>query len=788
VKFSYNRINTHLGTFISLEVMCHALTTIGLEVEGTSPFTTLPIAVQGIIIGKILEITKHPDADKLNLTKVDVGSGKILNIICGANNLEVGQNVPVATVGTTIVPTAGDSFVIKKTKIRGQESEGMICAEDEIGLSDNHEGIMVLPVEYQVGALLSEFIHKYEDTTIEIGLTPNRVDASNHYGVARDLSAYLRIDLKELALENIAESTKDYKVEIQAVQDCPRYCCILFNNVNITESPDWIKNFLSVIGVKSINNIVDLTNFILFDVGQPLHAFDADTVLGSIIVRKAHQNEELLTLDGAVRKLTAQDLVIADEVKPLALAGIMGGYNSRITPQTKRILLEIAYFNPNTIRNSAKYHGLNTDASWRYERGIDPIGITQAAMLSIQNILAISLAKIDSKLMDLIPIPLPDAILIQITTNYINQVIGKELAKEEIIDILQRLKIQVKELDNKLYLTIPHFKVDVTRPIDVVEEVLRIHGLDNVSASSSIAYQIEHTATSARYEKLNQLKQRLSSLGLFESQYLSFGILDTKNPEQIPLLNPMSEELAALYTDPYSPGLKSVIYNQNRKQFDFGLFNIGNFSKLENADYKEVTYLSIWLDGQALQSSHWSKKTETLDFYSVAGLLEFAILGLSSTVRISYAEVEDSVNILNKKKVIGQIRNIASKSEKDLQNDIWYASVNLSVLNLDSANEFEFKRLSKYPFVERDLALTVPAQVKYEEISAIIKGLNIIHLQDLSVFDVYKGKQMDSNKVSVGIRLKFEDKNATLSDKVVDLGISKVIKTLQEKLQITLRA
>lgn len=813
MKISYSWLKNYIKTDISAQEAAQLLTFSGLEVESVEKHEHIPGGLKGLVIGEVLTCQKHPDADKLSLTTVSIGSGEPLQIVCGAPNVAAGQKVIVATVGAQLHPTIGEPFTIKKSKIRGAISEGMICAEDEIGIGTSHDGIMVLPNDVKVGTPASEFFNIQGDEILEIGLTPNRADAASHIGVARDLAAIITQQLKKKtsiqipSVESFNEGKgKNLEIEIQNPEACKRYSGLLLKNVKVGESPDWLKVKISSIGLRPINNVVDITNFVLHEIGQPLHAFDADKISGNkIIVRNAKTGEKFITLDEVERNLYENDLMIADSEKSLCIAGVFGGLNSGVTTSTTNIFLESACFEASAVRKSSKNHGLKTDASFRFERGTDPNITVYALKRAALLLQEIAHAEIASSITDIYPVKQED---FNISISYKNckRLIGKEIPKEEIKSILESLEIKIiTESNEGLELAVPPFKVDVTREADVIEEILRIYGYNNVEIPQQVKVPMVIQPKPDKEKIRKTIADVLVYSGLTETMNNSLTKLEyaekftaRAKENYVQLLNPLSSDLQLMRQTLLFGGLESIAYNINRKQTDIKFFEFGNTYFLNSEKeglkkYKESAMLGIWLSGKK-QIEQWNALKDDVNFYTLKSYVIniFNRLGISAEkINTTQDALFDfSCELIIKQKSIAKIGAVSKKILKyfDIQQAVWYAEIDTDQLLkcLPKDNLF-YKEVSKFPEVRRDLALLIDKSISYEQIETIAYQSEKNILKSVSIFDVYEGKNIPENKKSYALSFILQDEEKTLNDKQIEKTMEKLLNSFREKLGAELR-
>lgn len=816
MKISYSWLKKYINTTIAPVEMGCLLTDCGLEVESIEKFESIKGGLDGLIIGEIISKEKHPDADRLNITTVDIGTGTLLNIVCGASNVEVGQKVVVASIGTNLYPLTGEGFQIKKSKIRGQLSEGMICAEDEIGLGISHEGIIVLDEKAIIGSLVKDYFNIEEDFVFEIGLTPNRADAASHIGVARDLAAVIE-NLKHSGQENfsslntklILPSVENFKVDnnnlpieviVEDTRACPRYSGISISNVEIKESPAWLVNRLKSIGIKPINNIVDITNFVLHEIGQPLHAFDAGQIIGNkIIVRYFPEGTKFKTLDGIERNLSEKDLMISNKQAGMCIAGIFGGIDSGIKPSTKNIFLESAYFDAVSVRKTSKFHGLKTDASFRYERGTDPnitvYALKRAAML----IKEIAGGNISSHIIDIYPHPVSN---FSVALSYANcdKIIGKEIERAQIKNILTSLDIAIiNENPYGLSLSVPAFKVDVQREIDVIEEILRIYGYNNIEMPESFHSSISFSQKPDKTKVQNVISDLLSDKGFNEimSNSLTSGCYYEQSSQKesaVKILNPLSSDLNVLRQTLLFGGLESVVYNQNRKNVDLKLYEFGKTYHLKSpGKYKETQHLSLFMCGRKNIES-WNSNSDFVNFYFCKGFVENVLsrLGIdfNAVAQVNSELFSFGVSFENNKNKIVELGSIKKNVLKDfdVSQDVFFADFNWDIiLELIENNKVKYQEVSKFPSVRRDLALLVDKQIRFEQIEQLAFQVEKDLLRKVNLFDVYEGEKLDKEKKSYAVSFTLQDENGTLTDKQIERIMEKLMKTFQEKLDATIR-
>ena len=818
MKISYNWIKDYLKIDLEPAKVAEILTSIGLEIDGMEEWESVKGGLKGVVIGEVLTCKKHPDADKLSVTTVNIGSDQPLNIVCGAPNVAAGQKVPVATVGT-IVFKGNESLEIKKSKIRGELSEGMICAEDELGLGTSHEGIMVLNNDAKPGTEASSYFKIVKDTVFEIGLTPNRIDSGSHFGVARDLAAYLNLnsDKKEKAyLPSVTDFKPDnnnnvYEIIIENVTDCPRYTGITISGVTIGESPEWLKNKLKAVGLNPINNVVDITNFVQHEVGQPLHAFDADKIEGKkIIIKNLPDKSKFITLDGVERSLSSKDLMICNPIEGMCIAGVFGGIKSGVSASTKNIFLESAYFNPVAIRKTSKRHGLKTDASFRFERGCDPHITIWALKRAIMLIKEIAGGKISSAIVDVYPKSI-DNTQIEVSYHNINRLIGKNIEKQTVKKILPLLDIKImNEKDETLTLEIPSYRVDVKKEADVIEEILRIYGYNNIGISNHVNSTISYSEKPNKEKIVNIISDMLSANGFAEIMCNSlnpaawYEMNEDFSKEHLAILaNPLSSDLNAMRQSLLYGGLTSVIWNINRQNPDLKLYEFGHcyfYNKSDQAhpkahNYIEKASLDLFLTGNSRRQS-WNSKTNPTDFFNIKSSVEmiFSRLGIKPETLTSGESDKkyftESVTYLFNNKLIAEAGRISKKylTQFDIGQDVYYGHIEWDfLLKLIKNHTVSFSELPKYPAVRRDLALLLDRGIKFSRIReiALRTERNILH--ELSLFDVYESDNLGKNKKSYAVSFTLRDDLKTMTDKNIEKVMANLIKAFEKELDAQIR-
>jgi len=811
MKISYNWLKQYIALDISPEKTAELLTDCGLEVESVEKQETVKGGLAGCVIGEVITKEKHPDADRLSVTTVDIGTGTLLNIVCGAANVAAGQKVVVATAGSTIFPVKGEPITLKKTKIRGATSEGMICAEDEIGMGESHAGIMVLDPKAKTGSSAKDYFKIEEDHLIEIGLTPNRGDAASHIGVAKDLYAVLNWKLPDIKYELNVPSVADFaidnsrlsiEVSVEDKNACPRYSGITITGVTVKESPDWLKKRLQSIQLKPINNIVDATNFVLYELGQPLHAFDADKISGSkVIVKKAAAGTKFITLDGIERTLTSDDLMICSETEPMCIAGVFGGLKSGVSAATKNIFLESAYFAPVTIRKTSKHHLLKTDASFRFERGTDPnitVYALQRAALLIKEVAG---GTISSDVVDIYPSPI-DERKVSFSFDKCDRLIGKQIDRAEIKRILQLLHIEiVNEGGETLLLSVPTNKSDVTAEEDIIEEILRIYGCNNIDIPAFVRSSLSFIAKPDAEKIHNTISDLLCGSGLTEIMSNSLtnsellNLLPSANENKVELLNPLSPELNVLRSTLLFSGLEAIAYNQNRKNTDLKLFEFGKtYKRSEKNSFSEKNHLALFLTGKK-QTEGWESDKAGIDFFHLKAFTDNILnrLGIivEHTAEMSSEIFSSGLSYESRKKKIADFGFVKKSILKkfDIKQEVFYAEFDWDlVIELSKNSIIRHKEIPKFPEVRRDLALVVDRSVKYELLESLAFQTEKKLLKNVNLFDVYEGDKIEQGKKSYALSFILQDETTTLTDQEVDKVIQRLMKTYQDKAGATIRS
>jgi len=807
MTISYNWLSEYLPEIVHPEELSKILTSIGLEVETLEKYEELKGGLKGLVIGEVLECEKHPDADKLSITKVDIGTGEPLQIVCGAPNVAKGQKVVVAIVGVTIYPSSGEPITMKKAKIRGVESFGMICAEDEIGLSDNHAGILILPADVKVGSPAADYFKPNEDHIFEIGLTPNRMDAMSHLGVAKDICAYLTYHNKKESIVKLPFKS-DLKadnnelpitVTIDNKEACQRYSGVSIKGVTVAESPTWLKQKLKSIGLRPINNIVDITNFILHETGQPLHAFDADKIKGNkVIVKNVTEGTLFVTLDEKERKLSAEDLVICNESEPMCIAGIFGGSQSGVKNTTTNIFLESAWFNPTSIRKTSFRHGLRTDAATRFEKGVDisnTVNVLKRAALLIKEIAG---GKIASDVIDVYPAPKAKA-EVTIKYAYLKKLSGKNYPPANIKSILTSLGFElIKENAEEMSYTVPYNKPDITIAADIVEEIMRIDGLDNVEIPSAITISpsVETLAHDALYKEkianylVGEGFNEIFTNSITNSAYFTTEVLQTT----VKMINNLSEELNVMRPSMMETGLESIAHNLNRKNSDLKLFEFGKtYATSGIGNYSEKQHLSIYITGKKI-SDGWKAKGDKADFYFAKAVFE-KIVELAGVKLTEYSvsansKLDSAIEAKIKNHNIATIGSVEKKvlGNFDIKQPVFYIDIDWEqLIILSKKAKIEYKEISKFPAVQRDLAIVVDKSLKYEQVEKATQNARVNKLQSISLFDIFESEKLGTNKKSLAVNFVFLDEEKTMTDKDIDAMMSKIITSYEKELQAEIR-
>ena len=802
MNISYNWLKEFLDFDLEVEELSEILTDIGLEVEGINKYQQFKGGLKGLLVGKVLTCIKHPNADRLKLTTVDVGNETSLQIVCGAPNVDINQTVVVAIVGTTLFPINGDEFKIKKSKIRGELSQGMICAEDEIGIGDSHEGIIVLDDKHKAGKKVSKIYNCYEDIIFDLGLTPNRSDAMSHYGVARDLRAALihkgyKTELITPSISSFYVNSRTRKINV-IVDDAdlsPRFSGICIENIKIDKSPYWLQNKLKSIGHSPINNVVDITNYVLHEIGQPLHAYDLEKIKSDTIeVKTLKKNTPFTTLDGVERKLNSTDLMICDENIPMCIAGVFGGENHGITEKTHSIFLESAFFNPISVRKTAKSHSINSDASFRFERGIDIEMVDYALKRAAILICEVCNGTICSDIIDEYPKkPEPTSILLNYEKT--NKLIGKNIPSEEMKSILTSLDFKINNItETGVGITVPLYRHDVTRECDVVEEILRIYGFNEIKLSNKLSISVNSVDKNIYYKTEGSISRYLNSLGFNEimNNSLTNNDLNLFERKSVEIINSISSDISQLRTNLLESSLKTLRYNINRNNKNTKFFEFGKIYEKIGDTNSEKRRLSIIYSGDFISKS-WKQDTLKTDFYYLKNIVINMLLKLSISPKemiIDYDGFNSALGLFCNKKRLAIIGTISDKikSKFDINQDVYYASIDIDNLLKLIPTEFKkYKPLSKFPTVYRDLAFILDKNVTYSDIKELVFKSGIKNLTNMKLFDVYEGDKIPKGKKSYAMNFSISNNEKTLNDKEIHEIMNNIQKKIENNFNAILR-
>ena len=816
MNISYNWLKEYVDFDLTPEEVSAALTSIGLETDGVEEVQTIKGGLEGLVIGEVLTCVDHPDSDHLHITTVNLGDGNPTQIVCGAPNVAAGQKVVVATIGTKLYD--GDNcFTIKKGKIRGVESLGMICAEDEIGIGTSHDGIIVLPDTAIPGTPAKEYYNIKSDYLIGVDITPNRADACSHYGVARDLYAYIMQNRGNSTLQR--PSVEEFKVdnnelpidiEVQNSEACLRYAGVTVKGVTVKESPEWLKNKLQIIGLRPINNIVDITNYILHAYGQPMHCFDADKIKGGkVVVRTFPEGTPFVTLDGEERKLSERDLMICNAEEPMCIAGVFGGLESGTTEETKNVFLESAYFHPTWVRKTARRHGLQTDSSFRFERGTDPNNVIYALKQAAMLIKELAGGTISMDIKDIYPAPVED-FKVELEYSYVNNLIGINIAPETVKNIVSSLEMKiVAETAEGLTLAVPPYRVDVQRPCDVVEDILRIYGYNNVNFDTTLHSSIITKGQEDRSHKLqNLVSEQLVGCGFNEilnNSLTAAGYYDNlesyHSDNLVRLLNPLSNDLNVMRQTLLFGGLESLQRNISRKFTNLSFFEFGNCYRFDAnkrvedkilSPYSESHHLGLWMTGNNISAS-WIEAGRQLTVYDLKAVVEhiFDRLGFKPAARLISTFSNDifaagvQIQAQSNKKVVAELGIIRKKVTKnfDIDSEVFYADINWSeLMRVVRNNKVGYAEISKYPAVKRDLALLIDKSVTFAQIEQIARETEKKLLKNVTLFDVYEGKNLEEGKKSYAVSFTLQDDTQTLNDKQIDKVINRLMENFEKRL------
>jgi phenylalanyl-tRNA synthetase beta chain len=809
MRISYNWLKQFIKLDWNSEETAALLTDLGLEVEGVDVFESLKGGLKGVVVGHVLTCVQHPNADKLKITTVDLGDGNPpVQIVCGAPNVAAGQKVPVATIGTKLYDKEGNAFEIKKGKIRGEESHGMICAEDELGLGESHAGIMVLDESIKPGTPAAKIFNIETDEVFEIGLTPNRADAMSHFGVARDLKAGLynnekNVELITPSVSNFRVDKRTLKIDVSVENEklAPRYCGVTISGLNVKPSPAWLQNRLKAIGLTPKNNVVDVTNYVLHELGQPLHAFDASKIKGNkIIVKTVEAGTKFKTLDDVERTLDTDDLMICNADEPMCIAGVFGGKDSGVSESTQAIFLESAYFNPVSIRKTAKRHGLNTDASFRFERGIDPnitgYALKRAALL-IQEVAG---GEITSEITDIYPRKVED-FQVFVSFEKVRKVIGEEIPKEVIKKILVALDIKINNVtESGLGLIIPSYRVDVQREIDVIEEILRVYGYNNIQFSQKLNATVSNSSRTEEFKVQNIISDQLCALGFNEMMANSLTTPDyvklsekIKEDFNVVMLNPLSNDLSAMRQSMLFSGLEAVSFNINRKRSDLKFFEFGKTYHKLPSGYDEIKHLTLLVTGNKTEEN-WKVKAEKTDFFLFKGYIMSILSRIGLDTKVTSMPFENDVfqegmALAIGKEVIVEFGTIRKPILKhfDIKQEVLYADFAWTKVQKYISNKIKFTDIPKFPAVRRDLALLLDQNTTFEQIFKVAKQTEKGLLKDVNLFDVYEGKNLPEGKKSYAVSFILQDDNKTLTDKDIEKIMNKLQANFEKEFGATLR-
>lgn len=820
MNISYNWLREYLQFEMTPQQTADMLTSIGLETGSVEEIQTIRGGLEGLVIGEVLTCTEHPNSDHLHLTTVNTGNGgEPLKIVCGAPNVAAGQKVVVATVGTRLW-FGEEEITIKRSKIRGEESFGMICAEDEIGIGSSHDGIIVLPPDAVVGTPAKEYYNVKSDWVLEVDITPNRVDAASHYGVARDLAAALTqagipCKLQKPSVDAFAADKTDGGIEVivEDLEACPRYSGLTIRGVTVQESPDWLKHRLQVIGLRPINNIVDITNYLLHETGHPLHAFDAAHISGNeVVVRTLPEKSKFVTLDEQERELSDRDLMICNSDEGMCIAGVFGGLHSGVTMETRDIFLESAYFNPTRVRKTARRHGLNTDSSFRFERGADPnntLYVLKRAALLVKELAG---GTIEGEIRDIYPTPVEKA-TVNLAYKKVNSLIGKEIPAETVKNILRSLEIEIEqENGEELTLRIPTYRVDVTRDVDVIEDILRIYGYNNVEFSHSLKGNLSYqTATDRKHKLQTLISEQLTAAGFSEILNNSLTkksyyepLTSYPAPHCVSLVNPLSGDLSVMRQTLLFGGLESIAHNRNRKQGDLRLYEFGNCYRYDGekqqqeqilAPYSEETMIGLWLCGKRTRKN-WAAAEEQTSVYELKAHLENILrrLGINGN-GIRQEELQNdlystAMSLRTRKELIGSFGIVHPQLCKlfDIDTEVFYAEMSWDKLMQESDKKsVSFTEISRFPAVSRDLALLIDQGVSFAQIEKVARTTEKKLLKQVALFDVYEGKKLPEGKKSYAVNFLLQDETKTLNDKQIDGVMKRIRQNLEQELGAELR-
>ena len=802
MKVAYSWLKDHINFDENAEEISAKLTASGLEVEGIEETETIKGGLKGVVVGEVLTCEKHPNADKLSVTTVNVGTEETLNIVCGAPNVAAGQKVLVATVGTTLYPNPDESFKIKKAKVRGVESLGMICAEDELGLGNSHDGIMVLDSAVEVGTPAAELFDTGLEQIIEIGLTPNRADGASHYGVARDIKALTGNSLIDIqGADTPVDGTCPIEIEVTNQDSCPRYAGVLIKNIKIQESPEWLKKKLLSIDITPKNNVVDITNYILHDLGQPLHAFDADKIAGNkVIVGNVTENTPFTTLDEVERKLKAEDLMICDSNNsPLCIGGVLGGLESGVSDTTTTVFLESAYFSPDSVRKSSLVHTIKTDAAFRFERGTDVNMVIPALRKAVKLIEELGEGKAEGGITDVYSKKIDD-FKFDVRPDKIRSLLGANISTDEIKNILTSLDISIdSESDEKLSISVPSYRVDVKREADIAEEVLRIYGFENIPLDKNLSTKFLASANNEQEIIFDKISEVLISNGFYESITNSLSkpeyseLIEGIEPEEdVQILNKLSEDLGIMRQSLLFTGLEVLSRNINRKQETVKIFEFGKIYKKVNSEYIEEKKIALWVTGLD-QAESWKQKSIPANYFTLSSALNATLERLGVNLmdqRPTESKIlSGGIDLICRNQKLGFAGKVKSQllEKLKIEQDVFYAELDFEFLMKVATTKLVADELSKFPQVRRDLSVVIDKSVTYEEVKRVAQKTEKKLLKKINVFDTYDGEKLEDGKKSYSVSFILENKEDTLTDKVIDKSMNKLINAFEKQLDAVIR-
>ncbi|MBL6962303.1 MAG: phenylalanine--tRNA ligase subunit beta [Bacteroidetes bacterium] len=795
MRISFNWLKTYIDSELSVDEMAEILTNTGLEVESIETNVQKDKLSDSILVGLVKSCEKHPQADQLTICKVDVGKNNDLQIICGASNVAEGQKVAVATVGTLLHPDSGKSFKIKKAKLRGEQSEGMICSSAELGLGNDSEGILVLDENISKGTAFKDSFDDKGDAIIEIAITPNRGDAISYIGIARDISAVTGSNINRPPVDGFKVDNNTVKINLSIAEEdlCPRYSAVAISDLQVTDSPDWLQNRLKSVGLKPVNNIVDACNYLMFENGQPLHAFDLEKIDGKrIVVKTRAKGEKFKTLDESEVKLSGEEVMICDAENAVAMGGVMGGFSSMVTGDTTSILIESACFNPTSIRKTARHHAFFTDAAYRFERGTDPNFTVHAVKRAAMMIQEIAGGKISSDVFDSYPKPI-EAISINLSVDYVNKILGNRINVKRIVQILKNLEYSIlDETEKMIHVEVPTYRADVTRPIDLVEEILRIYSYNKIEFGPLVTTPLPESKVDERSVYQNGLLDYLTSSGFHElitPSFVSSAIIenDLSGKKAIKALNAVNTNLDTLRNNFLFSGLDAMAYNYKRNHYNLKLFEWGRiYFHQKNGKYAEEEKLAIWLSGNISDDS-WTDPNKKTNIYFLKSIVHNLILLSGVSAKMKEESIEDSsfhylisLQLNGKELASFGLINTDIVKNYDIKDAVYYAELNAEYLYKQyRKKKIQYQAPSRFPFILRDLSILIGKEVKYADLKSSIEGLNIEFVKEINLVDVYQGNKLEKDKKSYTIRMKFQDDENTLKDKQVDSYISTIINVLE---------